>query len=73
MIEIFVTQPEFAEGEQRILRSLIGERIDPGDGMAQYAIGVNEAVDTRLQRAFPYLHAGLGCSRSSAIAHWEIA
>ena len=73
MIEILVTQPEFAEREQRIFRSLIGERVHPCNGVPKYPIRINKAVDARLQRTFSYLQTGLGRSRGGTIAHRQIA
>ena len=56
-IEIFFIETELAQSEQRILGALLRQRIYSRDCVTKRAIGVNECVDARLQRAFATLDA----------------
>ena len=49
-IEILLAETEFAQREKWIFRSLVGQRIEPRDGVSERAISVNQAVDPRLER-----------------------
>ena len=67
-IEVLLAEAKLAQGEERIFRPLVGQRIDPRDGVPERAIGVNQTVDTRLERTLarrPAPRAGRGCSAVS--------
>ena len=49
-IEIFLAEAELAQAEQRIFRTLLGQRIYFRDGVTESAVSVDEAVHPRLQR-----------------------
>jgi hypothetical protein len=55
------------------LRTFIGQRIDPRDGVAERAVGIDEAVHTRLERTFPDFRRGLRCCGGRAVAVIQIA
>ena len=50
-IEILLAETELAQREKRVFRPLVGQRIDPRDGVSERAIGVNQTVDARLERS----------------------
>src|SRR5437763_6903418 len=56
-IEILFAEPELAQAEQRIFRSLLGQRIHSRDRMAKRSISVNQSVDPRLERTLPRYRA----------------
>ncbi len=50
-IEILLAKAEFAQSEERILRALFGQRIQLRDGVAERAVGIDEAIDARREEA----------------------
>ncbi len=72
-IEILLAETEFAQTEERIFRSLVGQRIDPRDGVSERAISVNQTVDPRLERTLARA-CDRGCGdRCSAVSLRRIA
>ena len=56
-IEILLGEAKLAEAEQIILRALRRERVRRGDGVAERAVGIHEAVHACLKRGVtPHLH-----------------
>ena len=54
-IEILLAKAKFAEAQQRIFRTLLGEWIDPRDRVPERAIRINKPVHARLERTFANL------------------
>ena len=49
-IEVLLAEAELAQTQERIFRSLVGQRIHPRDRVPEGAISVNQTIDAGLQR-----------------------
>src|SRR2546430_15689538 len=61
-IKIGFAESELAQAKQRILRSLLCERIDSRNGVTEGAIRVNETIDACLKRSLARFGLRNGCS-----------
>ena len=72
-IEVLLAEAQLAQTQERILRALVRQRIDPRDRVAERAISVNQSVHPRLKRAFAKFRGRLGPRRRRAVAQIQIA
>jgi hypothetical protein len=72
-VEVLFAKSKLAQTEERILRTFVGQRIEPGDGVPEGAVSVDEPIDSRLERTFTYLRRGLRRRRGRAVTMIQIA
>ncbi len=69
--EVLLAEAEFAQREERILRTLVGERIQFRDRVPESSIGVNQPVNARLQWILGF-GAGLQFRGRGAVSFLQI-
>ena len=63
-VEVLLAEAELAQAQERILRTLVGQRIEPGNGVPERAVGVDESIHSRLKRTLADLRRG--CAAAAA-------
>src|SRR5438093_667830 len=49
-IEVLFAEAQLAQTQERLVGAVLGQRVDLGDAVAERAVGVNKAIDARLQQ-----------------------
>ena len=68
MVEIFVAKPELAQSKQRIFRTFVCQRVHPRDGVTKNPIGIDQSVDSSLQRTLAPRFGRGGRDRRAVLA-----
>src|SRR5437588_12259914 len=71
--EVLLAETKFTQTQERILRALLRQRIEPRAGVAERAVSVNEPVDSRLERTFADFARRMRGHFGGAVAQIQIA